>query len=90
MDRDDSTFRALTCREVAAFVMDYLDDVLPAGERRTFEAHLAECEDCIAYLRSYRDTIALARTAGTTDDGAAAAMPEALVQAILAASRPKR
>jgi anti-sigma factor RsiW len=87
MDDADRTPRALTCRELAAFVMDYLDGALPAAERAAFEAHLAECPECVVYLRSYRDTVRLAKTHGVPDDARAADMPEDLVDAILAARR---
>ncbi len=89
MAKDDPTPRNLTCRELADFVMDYLDDVLPGAERAAFEAHLAECEDCIVYLRSYREAVRLGKIFGTSDDGRAPEMPEELVQAILAGRRAK-
>ena len=85
----DPTIRDLTCRELADFVMDYLDDVLPAPERASFEAHLAECQDCVVYVRSYRETVRLGKTYGKVDEGRAPDMPEDLVQAILAARRAK-
>jgi len=81
MGHDDPTPPSLTCRDVTAFVMDYLDDVLPTIERAAFEAHLAACPDCVVYLASYREAVRLAKTHGTVDDH----MPEELVQAILAA-----
>lgn len=87
MAHDDPTPRDLTCRELADFVMAYLDDELAPAERRDFEAHLAECPDCIAYVRSYRATVELGRTRG--GDDAVPEMPEDLVEAILAARREK-
>jgi anti-sigma factor RsiW len=87
MDHDDTTPRDLTCRELAEFVMDYLDEALSAGERTVFEAHLAVCEDCIAYLRSYREAVRLGKAYGQDDDRHAPEMPEDLVQAILASRR---
>lgn len=86
MGHADDTPRALTCRELNAFVVDYLDDALPLADRAAFEAHLAACEDCLVYLRSYRAAVALGKTYG---DPAAdpPPMPEELVQAILAARR---
>jgi anti-sigma factor RsiW len=84
----------VTCRDFADFLADYLDDALPAAIRREFEAHLAECPDCVAYLQQYRDVIRL--TALAADDLASvvmssvsrtgsAAMPEELVRAIVLA-----
>jgi len=87
MDHGDGTPRDLTCQELAGFVMDYLDDALPAGERAAFEAHLALCEDCLVYLRSYREAVRLGKTYGGSDDERPPEMPEELVRAILAARR---
>ena len=76
----------LTCREMTDFLADYLDGTLAPAERVPFEAHLAECPECVAYLRSYAETIRLARE--TRDaDALAARVPDDLVRAILAARR---
>jgi anti-sigma factor RsiW len=90
MDRDDPTPRDLTCRELAAFVMDYLDDALPAAERTAFEAHLASCPDCVLYLASYREAVRLAKAHGNADEAHAPELPEDLVHAILAARRGRK
>ena len=85
--------RALTCREIADFLADYFAGELGADDRSRFEEHLAECPDCVAYLRSYADAIRLAREAcAEAHDPAPASVPERLVQAILAARRrpPRR
>lgn len=89
MDHAEGPPRDLTCRELAELVMEYLDDALPVAERAAFEAHLAECEDCIVYLRSYRDTLRLEKTYGGADDERPPEMPDELVRAILAARRAK-
>jgi anti-sigma factor RsiW len=47
----------LTCREMVALVTEYLEDRLDPGERARFEAHLALCEGCTAYLDQMRRTI---------------------------------
>ena len=47
----------LTCREVVELLSDYLEDMLPAGERARVEAHLATCPECTAYLEQLRATI---------------------------------
>jgi anti-sigma factor RsiW len=74
----------LTCREVADFVADYRANELPARARSLFEEHLAECPDCVAYLRSYEGTVRLAKDA--YDAGAVeAGVPARLVRAIVAA-----
>jgi anti-sigma factor RsiW len=52
----------LTCRELVELVTAYLEGVLPQGERARFEAHLATCRGCRAYLEQMRQTIRLAGT----------------------------
>jgi predicted anti-sigma-YlaC factor YlaD len=75
----------LTCQQMTAFLADYLDGRLALAERRLFDEHLTDCPDCVAYLRSYSETIRLARDA--RDDDALPAVPDDLVRAILAARR---
>jgi len=78
----------LTCREVVAFLMDYLAHSLDPAQRAEFEAHLVDCDECVAYLRSYEQTVRLGRAAFDDADAAAEAhVPRQLVEAILAARR---
>jgi anti-sigma factor RsiW len=78
--------RELTCRELVEFLMAYDDDELDAAERAVFDAHLAECPDCEAYLASYRATVALGRRAFADETrDAATEAPEELIAAVLAA-----
>ena len=44
----------LTCQQLVELVTDYLEDRLPAAERGRFEAHLAVCEGCEAYVEQMR------------------------------------
>lgn len=44
----------LTCQEVVELVTAYLEDALPAPERERFEAHIALCEGCTAYVEQMR------------------------------------
>jgi anti-sigma factor RsiW len=75
----------LTCREIADVLMAYEDGELTPGARHVFEAHLAECPDCVVYLEGYRQTVALGRRAFEDLDAAAdARVPEGLVEAVLA------
>jgi anti-sigma factor (TIGR02949 family) len=75
----------MTCRELIDFLAAYLDGELPADERARFDAHLGECPECVAYLTTYRDTIALAKGACATDP--TPDVPERLVRAIAAARK---
>ena len=52
----------LTCQELVELVTDYLEGALPASVRARFEAHLADCPGCDAYLDQVRWTI---RVVGT-------------------------
>jgi predicted anti-sigma-YlaC factor YlaD len=74
----------LTCREMTDFLADYLDGSLGVAERHLFDEHLAVCPECIAYLRSYAETIRLARQI-REDDSLSDTIPDELVRAILAA-----
>ena len=67
----------LACRELVELVTDYLEGALPATERERFEAHLAECEGCDAYVEQVRATIRLAgRAAALEEPGETAALLE--------------
>ena len=47
----------MPCRELVELVTDYLEDRLTPNDRARFEAHLAACEACRAYLDQFRQTI---------------------------------
>jgi len=49
----------MACRELVELVTEYLEGTLPAEERARFEAHLAGCRHCRAYLEQMRQTIAI-------------------------------
>jgi anti-sigma factor RsiW len=59
----------LACRELVELVTEYLEDALCAEERERFEAHLAECEACDAYVEQIRATIRLAGRAAALEQG---------------------
>jgi len=48
-------------REVIDLIMGYMEETLASHERRSFEAHIADCRDCWRFLRSYWETVALGR-----------------------------
>ena len=52
--------RDLVCQQAVELVTDYLEGRLSSRQRRRFEAHLAECPHCTAYLEQIRTTIRLA------------------------------
>ena len=49
----------LTCVELVELVTDYLEGALSPRERARFDAHLAECDGCQAYIEQMRTVIAL-------------------------------
>ena len=57
----------LTCKEVVELVTDYLGDAMTAPDRARFDAHLATCDPCTAYLQQMRTTIAVS---GRLDEAA--------------------
>ncbi len=76
----------MTCREFAEFMADYLSGELPPAQRAGFDRHLAVCPTCVTYLRDYEATIRIGRQVfQATDTPVPDAVPESLVQAILAA-----
>ena len=52
----------LSCRELVDLVSDYLEGALPAAAHARFETHIAGCDDCAAYLRQMRETLAVLGT----------------------------
>jgi anti-sigma factor RsiW len=52
----------LVCQQVVELVTDYLEGTLARRDRRRFEAHLASCANCAAYLEQIRMTIRLSGT----------------------------
>ena len=71
----------------ADFMADYLSGELAFDAHSAFERHLALCPNCVRYLESYRESVALARRAFDEDAPVPAEVPEQLVQAILSARR---
>jgi anti-sigma factor RsiW len=49
----------LTCQQLVELVTEYFEDALPPPDRARFEAHLAGCRKCEAYLGQMRTTLAL-------------------------------
>jgi anti-sigma factor RsiW len=75
----------MICRDFIEFLLDYDEGRLPAEVHAQFDAHLAECPDCVNYLASYRTTRALGKQAFADPESALPDhVPAELVQAILA------
>ena len=59
--------RDLACQEIVELVTDYLEGAMDAPLRASFEAHLAGCPHCTAYIEQLAATIRIAGTI-TADD----------------------
>lgn len=78
----------MTCRHVIDFLMDYLAGEITPEERAIFEKHLSLCPPCVAYLKTYEQTIKLEKCVQSKpDDPVCEEIPEELVKAILAARK---
>jgi len=81
----------MTCRDVIEFLNAYLSGELPPGRRTEFDRHLSICPPCVAYLKTYKDTIELAKASfGDPDDPVPEDMPPKLLTAIRAALKKKK
>jgi anti-sigma factor RsiW len=78
----------MSCRDFIAFLDRYLAGEVSAGERARFEHHLAACESCVVYLRTYEETVRLGKAACADPCGPVPTeVPEELVRAVLAARK---
>ncbi len=66
----------MPCRDLVELVTAYLDGALDDADRRRFEGHLAECEDCVAFVDQIRATIAGAGRSGAQAPPLPAALRE--------------
>jgi anti-sigma factor RsiW len=78
--------RGLTCHEVIDILTEYLEDALPAEERRRVEEHLAGCDGCTAYLETMRETIRV--TGMLTEEQIPVEQKEQLLEAFRDWTRP--
>ena len=75
----------ITCQQLIEFISRYRDHELTTQEHAEFERHLAVCPSCVAYLKTYEQTVLLAN--GSAQDQVPDEIPESLVKAILEARR---
>jgi len=74
----------MTCQQLIDFVGRYRENELSSDERAEFDRHLAICPSCVAYLKTYEQTVLL--TKASADDPVPPSVPESLVKAILASA----
>jgi anti-sigma factor RsiW len=78
----------MTCQQLIEFVGRYRDNELAHDVRVEFERHLDVCPSCIAYLKTYAQTVLLSKA--SAEDPVPAEVPDSLVKAILAALPARR
>jgi anti-sigma factor RsiW len=75
---------ALSCRELIDLLAEYRTDTLDPETNHQAETHLLNCSACVEYLRTYEQTIRLAKSALHSPSRATADV-DTLVQEILLA-----
>ena len=74
----------MTCQQLIDFIGRYRENELSGDERTEFDRHLEICPSCVAYLKTYEQTVLLARA--SADERVPPDVPESLVKAILSAA----
>jgi anti-sigma factor RsiW len=49
----------ISCKEMVDLIMDYLDNNLDDEAAKAFDMHIEGCEDCHAFLNTYKKTVSL-------------------------------
>ncbi len=81
----------MSCRDVIEFLNAYLSGEVPAERRAEFDQHLLVCPPCVAYLKTYQDTIALAKSSfGDQDDPVPTDLPPKLIAAVRAVLKKQK
>jgi len=57
----------ITCEQATALLIEYVTGELDPATTQVLERHLAGCADCVAFLRTYQETIRATRTLGYDD-----------------------
>jgi len=80
--------KGMSCEHFADFLHDYFDGELPAEQSSVFDRHMDMCPPCKDYLVAYEKTVHLGKASLCKGDAEELPpVPDALVQAILAARR---
>lgn len=62
-DRKIADYKSsLSCKEVTALIMEYVSGDMSPEVAQAFQAHLAECPDCTAFLNTYKKTVELTKS----------------------------
>jgi anti-sigma factor RsiW len=74
----------LECRQIAELLGEYFDGTLPSHTRELLEFHIDGCPPCVAFVNTYRGTIAATRRLPETP------MPTELKKRLLNVLREQR
>ena len=79
----------ITCRQFEDFVIDYLDDKLPARQKMVFELHLKVCRECRDYLDAYKRAteVAVRVSKSSEQDEELPKVPDDFINAVLMARK---
>jgi len=58
----ESAGTPITCDQVTTLLIDYVAGALDPATTLVLEQHLHNCRDCVAFLRTYRESIRLTRS----------------------------
>jgi predicted anti-sigma-YlaC factor YlaD len=58
----ESASATVTCEQVTALLIDYVAGDLDPATTLVLEQHVQNCLDCLAFLRTYRESLRLTRT----------------------------
>ncbi len=51
-----------TCRDATNLILDFLSGELGPETKAEFEKHLEICQDCVAFLNTYKKTMELTKS----------------------------
>lgn len=57
----------VTCEKVTSLIVEYVNQDLPPEVMQVFDRHIQKCDDCVAFLSTYRQTLRAVSTL-TYDD----------------------
>jgi anti-sigma factor RsiW len=52
----------VTCKQATALLLDYITGALDPATTLVLERHLERCDDCVAFLQTYKETLHAMRT----------------------------
>ena len=72
----------LSCHDLLTFMGEYVAGRLESRVHLAFEAHLAICPECVAYLNDFGAILRLAQSCSVAPDQLPAEVPRQLIRAV--------